>query len=118
MSTTVKIAIIGSGPSGLSCAAHAAELGVSHVLLEAEDHPSHTIYQYQKGKHVMAEPAILPLRSPITFGAGRREAILSRWNEELGKYKVAIRYRSAVTAVSGAQGAFEIKTAAGDVHIA
>ena len=59
MSDSFRIAIIGSGPSGLSCAAHAAELGIPHVLLEAEDHPSHTIFRYQKGKHVMAEPGIL-----------------------------------------------------------
>ena len=66
---TFQIAIIGSGPAGLSAAAHAAELGVSHVLLEAEPHVSNTIYKYQKGKHVMAEPQILPLRSPLTFAA-------------------------------------------------
>jgi cGMP-dependent protein kinase 2 len=52
VSESVRIAIIGSGPSGLSCAAHAAELSVPHVLLEAEEHPSHTIFRYQKGKHV------------------------------------------------------------------
>src|SRR6266567_9596164 len=68
-----KIAIIGSGPSGLSAAAHAAELGVSHILLEAEQHPADTIYKYQKGKYVMAEPSVLPLRSPMSFAAGTRE---------------------------------------------
>ena len=36
MSNTVRVAIVGSGPSGLSCAAHAAERKVPHVLLEAE----------------------------------------------------------------------------------
>ncbi len=118
MSDTVRIAIIGSGPSGLSCAAHAAELKVPHVLLEAEEHPSHTIFRYQKGKHVMAEPGILPLRSPITFAAGKREAILGKWNEELEKYKVNIRHRSPVTSISGAKGAFEIKTATGETHVA
>ncbi len=118
MSNSVRIAIIGSGPSGLSCAAHAAELGVPHILLEAEDHPSHTISRYQKRKHVMAEPGVLPLRSPITFAAGKREAILEKWNEELAKYKVNIGYRSAVTAITGAKGAFEIKTAAGDTQLA
>ena len=118
MSNSVRIAIIGSGPSGLSCAAHAAELNVPHVLLEAEEHPSHTIFRYQKGKHVMAEPGILPLRSPITFAAGKREAILTKWNEELEKYKVNIRHRSPVASISGAKGAFEIKTATGETHLA
>ena len=56
MTEHVKIAIVGSGPSGLSAAARAAQLGVSHVLLEAARQPANTIYKYQKGKHVMAEP--------------------------------------------------------------
>ena len=70
MTDSVKIAIVGSGPSGLSAAAHAAELGIPHVLLESEKHARDTIYKYQKGKHVMAEPSVLPLRSPMSFGAG------------------------------------------------
>ena len=118
MSERVRIAIVGSGPSGLSCAAHAAELNVTHVLLEAEEHPSHTIFRYQKGKHVMAEPGILPLRSPLTFGAGKREAVLAKWNDDLAKYKVNIRHRAVVTAISGSKGAFELKTAAGDTCFA
>ncbi len=118
MNERVRIAIIGSGPSGLSCAAHAAELKVPHVLLEAEGHPSHTIYRYQKGKHVMAEPAILPLRSPITFGAAKRETILTKWSEELTKYAVNIRYQADIIAITGSQGAFEITTAAQEVYCA
>ena len=77
------VGIVGSGPAGLSAAAHAAELGVAHVLLESEKHASNTIYKYQKGKHVMAEPQILPLRSPMSFAAGTREEILGTWNGEL-----------------------------------
>lgn len=34
MGDRVRVAIIGSGPAGLSAAARAAQLGVSHVLLE------------------------------------------------------------------------------------
>ena len=118
MTSSVRIAIIGSGPSGLSCAAHAAKLGVPHVLLEAESHVSHTIYRYQKGKHVMAEPSILPLRSDISFGAGRRETILDTWRDEVVALGVNIRYDSAVTAITGAKGAFEIVTASGERHLA
>ena len=118
MSETVRIAIIGSGPSGLSCAAHAAELNVSHVLLEEQNHASHTIFRYQKGKHVMDEPGVLPLRSPVTFAAGKRETILNKWNEELEQYKVNIKTGSAVTAITGSKGAFEIKTAAGETFVA
>ena len=33
------------------------------MLLEAEPHLSNTIFRYQKGKFVMDEPGVLPLRS-------------------------------------------------------
>lgn len=108
-----KIAIVGSGPSGLSAAAHAAELGIPHVLLELEQHPAATIYKYQKGKYVMAEPNVLPLRSPMAFKAGRREEILGAWNEDLAKYSVNLRFGAGVTAIEGTKGQFTIKTADG-----
>ncbi len=106
-----EIAIIGSGPAGLSAAAHAAELAVSHVLLESENHAADTIYKYQKGKHVMAEPGILPLRSPMSFSAGTRENILGTWDKELSKHKVNIRHQSQVVGITGAKGAFTISLA-------
>ena len=114
MTDSVKIAIVGSGPSGLSAAAHAAELGIPHVLLESEKHACDTIYKYQKGKHVMAEPSVLPLRSPMSFGAGTREKVIGAWDEELAKYKVNIRYGAGVTVITGQKGAFTLKLANGE----
>src|SRR5262245_48624252 len=116
MTTRVAVAVIGSGPAGLSCAARAAEVGLPHVLLEAEAHASFTIYRYQKGKHVMAEPAILPLRSPVEFAAGKREAVLGKWNAALERHKVNIQYNARVTGITGSKGAFEIKTATGAAY--
>src|SRR5687767_9467432 len=103
------IGIIGSGPAGLSAAAHAAELGVAHVLLEADNRLSSTIQKYQKGKHVMAEPQILPLRSPLSFGAGKREVVLDTWESEVARVGVNVRLSSPVTAISGSDGAFVVK---------
>ena len=76
MAESYRIAIVGSGPAGLSAAARAAQLGVSHVLIEKTDHLSDTIYKCQKGKHVMATPSQLVLRSDFGFEAGKREKIL------------------------------------------
>ena len=54
---------------------------MSHVLIEKTDHLSDTIYKYQKGKHVMATPSNLVLRSDLDFDAGKREFILDTWDE-------------------------------------
>ena len=104
----VKIAVVGSGPGGLSAAAHAAELGVSHVLLEKTHHHSHTIQLYQKGKHVMDEPGILPLRSPLEFEAGTREHILDTWLQGLEQYGTNVQYSAEVTKIEGQAGQFTL----------
>jgi len=106
--TMHRVAIIGSGPAGLSAAAHAAALGLDHVLIEKTDHLSDTIYKYQKGKHVMATPSQLVLRSDLDFAAGKREAILGAWNDGTAHRRVNVLMEADVTAVTGAQGDFTI----------
>jgi len=98
-----KIAIVGSGPAGLSAAAHAATLGLSHVLLEKTGHLSDTIYKYQKGKHVMATPSQLVLRAGggLQFEAGKRETILGIWDEMTAAAKVNVRLNSEIKSITG-----------------
>ena len=108
MEARVRIAIVGSGPAGISAAGRVAELGMSHVLLEKTDHLSDTIYKYQKGKHVMATPSTLVLRSDLAFDAGKREEILDIWNEQTNKLRVNVRYHSEVTAIEGEKGNFSL----------
>src|SRR5436190_20458252 len=79
MSGSFRVAIVGSGPAGLSAACRAAETGVSHVLFEAQPHAANTIFRFQKGKHVMAEPSVLPLRSSAGFAPGKREQVIRTW---------------------------------------
>lgn len=114
MSENFKIAIVGAGPGGLSAAARAAELGISHVLLEAAPHVANTIHHYQKGKLVMAEPMQLPLRSTMSFGAGIRENILETWRQDLTKHRVNMRVGATVSAISGQCGAFQVELASGE----
>lgn len=93
------IVIVGSGPAGLSAASRAAALNARYVLLEAESHASDTIFKYQKGKHVMAEPGVLPLRSGLSFAAGKRETVLGTWNDELQQQGVNIAYGKRVSLI-------------------
>ncbi len=94
------IVIVGSGPAGLSAASCAKTLNSRHVLLEAEQHASDTIYKYQKGKHVMAEPGILPLRSGMPFAEGKRETLLGNWDQQLVEQGVNIQYGKRVKAIA------------------
>jgi len=110
-----RVAIIGSGPGGLSAAAHAAEMGVSHILIEGESHVSNTIFRYQKGKHVMDEPGILPLRSPLAFTASKREVVLGTWESGLDTHGANVRLDSEVVGITGQLGAFEIKLKQGEI---
>lgn len=112
---TYRIAIIGSGPAGLSAASRAAALELSHVLLEKTDHLSDTIYKYQKGKHVMATPSQLVLRSDVDFAAGKREAILGIWSDQIAAHKVNVRYHSEVKAIEGEQGKFALQLTDGTI---
>jgi Fe-S-cluster-containing hydrogenase component 2/thioredoxin reductase/CRP-like cAMP-binding protein len=104
----VDVAIVGSGPAGLSAAARAAAKGMSHLLLEKTDHLSDTIYKYQKGKHVMATPAHLVLRSDLDFDAGKREAILDTWNRQIADGKISVMRDAEVTAIEGEAGHFTL----------
>jgi len=109
-----KIAIVGSGPAGLSAAARAARLGLSHVLLEKTNHLCDTIYKYQKGKHVMATPSQLVLRSDLKFEAGKREKVLGTWDEMTAGHEVNVKTDAEIASITGEEGNFTLKTKAGE----
>ncbi|HET9482808.1 MAG TPA: cyclic nucleotide-binding domain-containing protein [Xanthomonadales bacterium] len=113
MADRFKIAIVGSGPGGKSAAARAAELKVPHVLLEASQQLSNTIFRYQKGKHVMDEPGILPLRSPLPFKAGTREAILGAWDEGVRSLGVNVKFGHEVSKIEKTGDGFVLTCANG-----
>jgi CRP-like cAMP-binding protein/Fe-S-cluster-containing hydrogenase component 2/thioredoxin reductase len=82
------------------------------VLLEKTDHLSDTIFKYQKGKHVMATPATLVLRSDLSFDAGKREVVLGTWdNESTG---VKVQYHAEVAKIEGTKGDFTLHLRKGD----
>lgn len=62
----------------------------------------------------MAEPAVLPLRSAVSFGPGIRENILETWRQDIARHRVNLRVNATVSAISGQRGAFQITLASGE----
>ncbi len=103
-----ELVIVGGGPAGLSAAARAQEHGLSYLLLESTNALANTIQRYQKGKHVMAEPAVVPLRSDLNFSAGPRETVLESWQKDLNSRNVNVRYGAEVRSITGTRPNFEL----------
>ena len=114
------LVVVGAGPAGLSAAARASQIdardkraSASYVLLEGSPRVAKTIQRYQKGKHVMAEPGFLDLRSDMKFAAGSREQILDGWGSDAQRLGINVRYNADVRKIRGQKGDFQLQLADG-----
>jgi Fe-S-cluster-containing hydrogenase component 2/thioredoxin reductase len=114
------LVVVGAGPAGLSAAARASQIdardkraSASYVLLEGSPRVAKTIQRYQKGKHVMAEPGFLDLRSDMKFAAGSREQILDAWGSDAQRLGINVRYNADVRKIRGQKGDFQLQLADG-----
>jgi CRP-like cAMP-binding protein/Fe-S-cluster-containing hydrogenase component 2/thioredoxin reductase len=103
-----ELVIVGSGPAGLATAANAQAQGIDYVVLERADHLADTVHCYQKRKHVMEEPAQVPLRGAVPFAAGSRESVLAGWSSFAAG--LHIRFRQEMTGLERANGGFVLRT--------
>ncbi len=115
MAADFQIGIIGAGPAGLSAALQAAKSGLSHIVLETADKPAQTIRHYQKNKWVMAEPAILPLRSALPFQADSREMVLESWDKALKSTPINLRCNSELIEITGQKFSFNLHLKSGEI---
>lgn len=112
-SDSYDLVIVGAGPAGLGAAAHAGECGLRAVVLERAAHIADTIASYQAGKHVMAEPALVPKRCELPFEAGTREQILARWQRHVESKKLEILYGEEASNIEREGDGFVVTTRCG-----
>lgn len=108
MHNEFEVAIVGSGPAGLSAGARAAATGMTHLVLESSDQIANSIVRYQRGKWVMAFPTGLPLRSDLSFEAASRESVLEHWSAHTDALGINIRCRAEVVQVRSENGGFHL----------
>jgi putative YpdA family bacillithiol system oxidoreductase len=108
------IVVVGGGPAGLSSAVHAKKDGLNVLVLERGE-VANTIFDYQKKKHVMAEPSMIPLRSDVPFDAGSREHLLEGWQRCVQEYKVQVNRPEMVHEITKTGDVFSVKSDKG-VH--
>src|SRR5499427_6997368 len=87
----VDVAIVGSGPGGLSAALTCIQRGLSYVVLEKEQVIASTIARYPKGKLVMAEPYDTTNLSLLPVFDSSKEQIIPNWRELIDRIGVAVK---------------------------
>ena len=118
VSEPLDLVIVGAGPAGLSAAHRAQANGLSYLLFERAGHLADTIHCYQKRKHVMAEPSLVPQLGELPFAAGRREGVLGGWQGFVEARGLALRLGCEVSAVEPRPGGGFRVTAGGEAYAA
>lgn len=107
------VIVVGAGPAGLSAACRAKHNGLRVLVIERGE-IANTIFEYQKGKHVMAEPPMIPLRSDVPFTAGKREFLLKSWHEAVTTSGLEVRRPEAVKEIAKSGDRFTVTTDRGE----
>ena len=98
--TTVDVAIVGSGPGGLSAALTCIQRGLSYVVLEKEQLIASTIARYPKGKLVMAEPYDTLNLSLLPVFDSSKEQLIPIWKELIERVGLQIKQGESVETVA------------------
>ena len=108
------VIVIGAGPAGLSAACHAKRNGLTVLVIEKGEIGNTVFYYYQKRKHVMAEPAMIPLRSDVGFQAGSREEVLEKWTAAVAEHALDVRRPEEAKEILKAGDRFTVRTGTGE----
>ncbi|HEY8143976.1 MAG TPA: NAD(P)-binding domain-containing protein [Kofleriaceae bacterium] len=106
----VDVAIVGSGPGGLSAALTCIQRGLTYVLLEKDSLVASTIARYPKGKLIMAEPYDVANLSLLPVFDSSKEETIPIWKELVERVGVTIRMNETVEHVQPGNGFFEVRT--------
>jgi thioredoxin reductase/NAD-dependent dihydropyrimidine dehydrogenase PreA subunit len=113
----IDVAIVGSGPGGLSAALACRHHGLGAVVLEKEAVIASTVSRYPRGKFFMAEPADCRNLSFLPVPETSKEELVAGWNQLVVEAGLDVRTSILVDEVNRRpDGVFEVKTAGQVIH--
>ena len=110
----LRVAIVGSGPAGISAALSATERGLSHVVLEQEVELGGSLLHYPRRKMVLLQPVDLPLHGRLSREEYQKEDFLDLMEGLLREHRLDVRFGEKVAGVARRDdGTFELRSTGG-----
>ncbi len=106
------VAVVGSGPAGLSASLAAQQCGMRYLTLEQGDIAA-TIRQYPRHKFLMAEPVSIPLYGSLYIADTTKESLLSVWETIISNTGVRVQAHERVEQVQKNGHGFYVTTPKG-----
>ena len=99
-----EVAIVGSGPGGLSAGLTASEQGFAHAVFEKGEHWAMTIYTYPKGKPVQNQPGEVENIGALPLADTDRENLLETWTDRLQGAQLNLVLNQEITGIEPLAG--------------
>ncbi len=103
------VAIVGSGPAGLSAGLEALRAGLRYALLEQGD-LSDTIRRYPRHKLLLAEPVRMPLYGDLWVADASKESLLQVWDTMIRRTGLRVHTQQRVAGVEWRGDRFVLAT--------
>ncbi|MFN8580346.1 MAG: NAD(P)-binding domain-containing protein [Gemmatimonadaceae bacterium] len=105
----VDVAIVGSGPAGLSAGLEALRRGLSYVVVE-QGSLSDTVRKYPRHKLLLAEPVSIPLYGDLWVADASKETLLEVWETIVANTGLQVQTGQKVEQVQREGALFHIRT--------
>ncbi len=101
------VAIVGSGPAGLSAALEAKSRGLRYIVLE-QGTLADTIARYPRHKVLFAEPLRVPLYGDLWVSDASKESLLQVWQNVITRTGLQVQTQTRVESVTREHGRFTL----------
>jgi len=107
------VVIVGAGPAGLTAAAAARELGLSHVVLEQEGDLGGAIFHYPRRKLVLVQAVDVPILGRLREGEYAKEDLLGILQDLCRRGDLQLRFGERVQGIERSDGVFSVRSTSG-----